>query len=58
MNPTNPMHWVALLVVVAFVVLPSAAALIGIYWHAAGVAEEAEKSGRQENRNTTKENKP
>lgn len=56
MNPTNPMHWIALLVVLAFVVLPSAAALIGVYLHA--YHTDADESGRQEARNTTKENKP
>lgn len=48
MNTGNPLHWIALVFAVAVVVLPSALALIGIYWHAYH-AEENE-SGRQENR--------
>lgn len=45
MNPENPLRWVALLVAVAVVVLPSALALIGIYWHALNT-EGDEAAGR------------
>lgn len=48
MNPENPLHWVALQVAVAVVVLPSALALIGIYWHAYDA--DGNESGTQENR--------
>lgn len=36
MNAENPLTWIAGLVVLALVILPSAVALIGIYLHASG----------------------
>ena len=36
MSANNPLTWIAGLVVLTFVILPSAVALIGIYMHASG----------------------
>lgn len=51
MNTANPLHWIALLFVLGFVVLPSAAALIGVYLHAyraEGDESEGRKEGKEE----------
>lgn len=55
MSANNPLTWIAGLVVLTFVILPSAVALIGIYLHACG-QERQERQENLEGRNTGETN--
>lgn len=46
MSANNPLTWIAGLVVLTFVILPSAVALIGIYLHACGQERRENLEGR------------